>query len=334
MNVRFNSMFTFVSNLRAAIRTKQWNTPRVTARSEHDLSSAHQETAQRAIVELPVFLDPEAEKEFTRKGYVVRPFLEKREITAAQDLHDTLTPAIPMDLYQSISGNTNYRRQVSEGIRSLIQGRLKEFLPQYRISFCSFVTKRPNSSKGSLPIHIDPWFSDNRKHRSVHVWCPLIDVDQDNGCLKVIPGSHRLRNVPFALTMNPTPFDHLRVQLDREFATSLPMAAGDAVFYDGSLLHGSDENCSHQPRVALAALSRHETAKPCIFQWNKGEPTKFDILEISEEFLCSVKFMASVRNPYPHGVRYLESVHFQFSPWQSLELDELKRIQTEIELGQ
>jgi len=327
-------MFTFVSGLRAAIRTKYWNTPHVTARPDDGLRSAPQETAHRAIVELPVFSDAEAEKEFTRKGYVIRRFLEKREITAAQDLHDTLTPAIPMDLYQSISGNTNYRKQVSDGIRSVIQGRLREFLPQYRISFCSFVTKRPNSSKGSLPIHIDPWFSDNRKHRSVHVWCPMIDVNQDNGCLKVIPGSHKLRNVPFALTMNPTPFDHLRVQLDGEFATSLPMAAGDAVFYDGRLLHGSDENSSSQPRVAVAALSRHETAKPCIFQWDRKEPTRFDILEINEEFLCSVKFMAAVPKPYPPGVRYLESVHFQFNPWQLRELDELKRIQTEIGRGQ
>ena len=81
--------------------------------------------------------------------------------------------------------------------------------------------------------------------------------------MKVVAGSHKLRNVSFAVTMNPTPFDHR-------------------------------------------------------------------ILETVEEFFCTVKFMAAVSKPYPAGVRYLQSAHFEVSPWQQQELDELKQLQSEL----
>jgi phytanoyl-CoA dioxygenase PhyH len=333
MNGCFKGMTALLSDLRSAIQRRPERRKHVTVRLDHDLRNPAADALHGEIMAHPVFRDPEAEKEFTRKGYVVRPFLEKHEIDAAQSLHDSLTPRIPRDLYQSVSGDSTYRQQVSDGIRNIIQGRLKEFLPEYRISFCSFVTKRPASTNGSLPVHIDPWFSDNRRHRSVHVWCPLIDVDRNNGCLKVVAGSHRLRNTPFTVTMNPTPFDHLRTQLDRDFASYIPMAAGESIFYDGRLLHASGENRSPRPRVALAALNRHDTAKPCVFLWDKGEPTRFDILEVNEEFLCNVQFMAAVSKPYPSGVRYLESAHFQSEPWQQQDLDELRRLQTEIAMN-
>ena len=164
MNDRFKGMTALLSDLRSAFQRRRGKTQYVAVRLDHDLRESSPKTVHGDVTAFPVFGDHEAEKEFTRKGYVVRPFLEKCEVAAAQDLHDTLTPAIPMDLYQSISGNTDYRRQVSDGIRSMIQGRLREFLPQYRISFCSFVTKRPNSSKGSLPIHIDPWTDAHGRH--------------------------------------------------------------------------------------------------------------------------------------------------------------------------
>src|SRR5690349_3403157 len=90
------------------------------------LDSLQAAQAQVETVMPPVFADPETEMEFTRKGYVVLPFLKTHEIETARRLHDTLTPAIPSDLYQSVSGDTDYRKHVSDGISRIIQGRLKE----------------------------------------------------------------------------------------------------------------------------------------------------------------------------------------------------------------
>ena len=45
---------------------------------------------------------------------------------------------------------------------------------------------------GAMGTHQDWTFVDERRFRSVTVWCPLVDVEQRNGALELLPGSHRI----------------------------------------------------------------------------------------------------------------------------------------------
>lgn len=92
------------------------------------------------------------------------------------------------------------------------------------------------------------------------VWIPLQDVDETNGCLRVVSGSQRwgIEAYEFAGT------GHcrrriLRSDLAEELAISVPMAAGDCLFFSAFLWHSSRVNTSPQVRRAFIVSYQEST---------------------------------------------------------------------------
>ncbi len=91
--------------------------------------------------------------------------------------------------------------------------------------------------------------------RGVTLWFALDDADADNGCLRYVPGSHRLgerRATDFsggALPADDTlpPIDEARGDRER---VSVPVSAGDALAHDPLIWHMSPANRSDRPRRA------------------------------------------------------------------------------------
>lgn len=81
--------------------------------------------------------------------------------------------------------------------------------------------------------------------RMVTVWIAITDATLDNGCLQVIPGSHKndmQTHCPAAQLGIP----HDNIALDE--ATPLPVGAGGAVLFHPLTIHGSRENHSRSIR--------------------------------------------------------------------------------------
>ncbi len=76
------------------------------------------------------------------------------------------------------------------------------------------------------------------------------DFRSDNGCLEVVPGSHRLPPLGFG-------DDHFRAvraryeELIQGKSIKVDLRAGDAVLFHGMLLHGSEGNLSEYSRRSL-----------------------------------------------------------------------------------
>jgi phytanoyl-CoA hydroxylase len=76
----------------------------------------------------------------------------------------------------------------------------------------------------------------------------------DNGCLWFLPGSHQSsQQFPMGEHGKPEKFDHARESYGFDDATEVPVIAqpGDAIFFDGYLLHRSGENSSADSRRAI-----------------------------------------------------------------------------------
>ena len=74
-----------------------------------------------------------------------------------------------------------------------------------------------------------------------------------NGCLQVIPGSHKLGRLEHGKVGGQTGVDPLRIEkvLQRLPLLHVEMAPGDGLFFHGNLLHRSDANTSPDPRWSL-----------------------------------------------------------------------------------
>ena len=83
----------------------------------------------------------------------------------------------------------------------------------------------------------------------------LSDCGPDAGCLRVIPGSHRWDLLPhsecFGTASLLTREQRIDAPLDEDAAVSLPMAAGEAVFFNNAICHSSGPNMSGERRIVF-----------------------------------------------------------------------------------
>ena len=78
----------------------------------------------------------------------------------------------------------------------------------------------------------------------------LQDADLDNGCLQVVPGSHRTGTIA---EHQHTPSMHGSwTQIETSQAIALPMPAGSVALFSANLLHGTADNEGQRTRYSTA----------------------------------------------------------------------------------
>jgi ectoine hydroxylase-related dioxygenase (phytanoyl-CoA dioxygenase family) len=85
-----------------------------------------------------------------------------------------------------------------------------------------------------------------------------------NGCLQVIPGSHKLGRLEHGKVGGQTGVDPARVEqiLKRLRLMYVEMEPGDGLFFHGNLLHRSDANTSPDPRWSLIVCYNTKSNDP------------------------------------------------------------------------
>ncbi|XP_066257405.1 phytanoyl-CoA dioxygenase, peroxisomal-like [Euwallacea similis] len=133
------------------------------------------------------------------------------------------------------------------------------------------INKPPNADAGSSlhPMHQDMhYFPFQPSDKIVASWTALERVDENNGCLYVVPGSHKgplyKHTYPDGFKKNlyhgVQGFEHLK----KKFVI---MNKGDTVFFHPHLLHGSGPNKTQGFRKAISC---HYASSDCEFINVKG----------------------------------------------------------------
>ena len=104
--------------------------------------------------------------------------------------------------------------------------------------------KIPNDPSTTFAYHQDSFYYGGAvwpELRVLSVWLPLVDADEQNGCLSFIPGSHRYGAIPYRDTdtgqrepIEPvTTYGQPRLE---------PVQVGDVIVFDHRTLHASGHN--------------------------------------------------------------------------------------------
>ena len=97
------------------------------------------------------------------------------------------------------------------------------------------------------------WRLDNP--RLVTAWIALTESTPENGCMRVLPGTHRQRlpheSRPRPGNMLPTGLE-IAVELDEADAVDFVLDPGQASFHHADLVHGSHSNRSAGKRIGFA----------------------------------------------------------------------------------
>jgi len=90
----------------------------------------------------------------------------------------------------------------------------------------------------------------------VTAWVALTESNRENGCVRVVAGSHRQAELPHTIqagSKNQLVRGQIAsVRVPEESVTDLVLAAGQLSVHHVRLLHGSRGNASERPRIGLA----------------------------------------------------------------------------------
>lgn len=139
-----------------------------------------------------------------------------------------------------------------------IVARIAELFGREPLGVQTMVYFKPPGARGQAP-HQDNFYLRVEPGTCVAAWVALDACDEENGCMWMVPGSHRLpllcteradTRVSFTDVTVPVP-----PHLERR---AIVMEPGDAVFFHGSTIHGSGPNVS-EGRFRRALIAHYAT---------------------------------------------------------------------------
>jgi len=117
---------------------------------------------------------------------------------------------------------------------------------------------KPPGARGQA-LHQDPRYLQVSPGTCVAAWLALERTDPENGCLRVVPGSHAVdvlcpvgSDTTRSLTSETVPPPAGMAVVD------VAMEPGDVLFFHGNLIHGSDPNTSTD-RFRTVIVGHHAT---------------------------------------------------------------------------
>ncbi len=133
-----------------------------------------------------------------------------------------------------------------------------DVVPQY----CQLFNK-PARVGAETPAHQDAYYIPLRPNQALTMWLALDDVDEGNGCLRYISGTHKKPVRPhghteiFGFSQGVTDYG------DADRAAEVPASAspGDILVHHWSMVHRADPNPSDRERWGLGSIYYSAEAK-------------------------------------------------------------------------
>jgi ectoine hydroxylase-related dioxygenase (phytanoyl-CoA dioxygenase family) len=271
---------------------------------QRKLDDDHSVTKKNAFMDCNLFKDPRLQEEFDKDGYAVIDLINSSAIDKLAAFYENsekhIQPA--QGFHVSLDhDNPDHVRTVSDQLMQTVKPELDRFFKDHQVFTASFVIKE-KGTMGMVPPHQDWTFVNENQYWSATVWCPLVDVNFENGALGVIRGSHLF-------------YDHVRPSPSRSFEPPfksyidaifqylkiVELKAGQAIVFNNKTIHGSPPNTVDQSRLAFGIGITHKEASLLHYYMLPDKDN-----ELVEEYEISPSFFfkynnARLSNLYSNG---------------------------------
>ncbi len=196
---------------------------------------------------------------YQENGYVVvKKLFSSDEIAQYREHYMTLRKhgSYPGDLTGADTKNGDplkrYPRMIhmhrwdERSLRWVLDGRLNRcltaLLGREPYAVQTMLYFKPPGARGQA-LHQDNFYLRAQPGTCMAAWLALDDSDEANGCMQIVPGSHTWPLLCTAKADTSVSFTDVTVPLPRDHAVRpVIMAAGDVLFFNGALVHGSFPN--------------------------------------------------------------------------------------------
>ena len=242
-----------------------------------------------------IFADLDRQRDFDRDGYTVVRLLSPERAGAFATELPAIRPALDFTPNTSmldhayhvslLDPDIAYRQSAWKFVQDALREPLDHVLVGYRMLTGGLLVKPAAATP--LSMHRDWTMLPDGDQIALNVWCPLIDVDESNGALAVLPGSHKL--VPNIEAANVRPFFADYDDLLTDLSVALPLGAGEAVIFDYKTIHGSGANRSPRPRPAISSACIPVGARAVTYALDRaGGGTRFELFAMDGAGMESV----------------------------------------------
>ena len=192
--------------------------------------------------------------QYAAKGYAVASGLfRSEEIDLLKDHFEAMRrEQVPTGLPKDADPLQRYPRLMQThrhdevSLRWLLDERLKEHLTGLLglepLAVQTMVYFKPPGARGQA-LHQDQYYLRVQPGTCMAAWLALDDCDDANGCLRVVPGSHTWPLLCTTEADSEQSFTDVTVDLPKGVnAVPVEMRAGDVLFFNGQIVHGSLPN--------------------------------------------------------------------------------------------
>jgi hypothetical protein len=231
-----------------------------------------------------VMLSDEHETAIREKGFVKVPFFTPSEAEETLSFYEREYEEMGGG-YQStlFSTNPTYRRNVDLYLKQMVADGVNRYLYNYRPVVCTFLVKHSDRDT-AVNLHADWSLTDELKFQSMILWVSLMDIDETNGALHFLPGSHKYTDkvrghgLPFA-------YENFDKELLKKHEEIVCTRKGEAIIFDLSCLHYSPNNKTSKARIAFnVGLIPNEAPSLHFCSYKELNAGQMEIYEVGDEF--------------------------------------------------
>jgi len=249
-----------------------------------------------------ILKDKNLDNRLKEDGYVVVPFLDEEEVnTLTAFFHEHHKDGVGGFYATAHVPDTGFREMMGREINRVYERGINEYFTEARPLGGSFIVKPPGEESVLQP-HQDWNIVDESVNRSYNVWVPLVDLNEKNGTILVMPGSHDwvrgYRHISIPCVYGKV------YGLVLQNMTPLYLKAGEALIHDHALVHASEANRSDGLRIACAYGIISSGAKMLFYWNNNGQVEEY---ESNPEFFMKENVFTG-----PHHLKKIKDVDYDF----------------------
>jgi phytanoyl-CoA hydroxylase len=225
-------------------------------------------------------LDPSLKEAFDRDGYVVLPgFLSREEVAELSQEVDRyvrdVVPGLPVEeVFYERKGHPETLKQLQRMFRydayferCFLSDRfvkLAELLLGDKVvgKNLQWFNKPPGTGQPTPP-HQDGYYFMLKPNEALTMWLAMDVVDEANGCVRYVPGSHRMGMRPHSATgvLGFSQGISNYGLADQNTELACPAQPGDLLAHHSLTIHRADGNRSNRTRKAMGFIYYAKRAK-------------------------------------------------------------------------
>ena len=246
--------------------------------------------------------DAQLNQQLADEGFVVIPLLNEAEVEQLKKVYREAHLEEQVPFYATAHHqDSEFRKKMSSAISAVLKPHTAEVFIDCDLLGASFIVKAPKA-ESSLQPHQDWNIVDEAEFRSFNVWIPLVDLNENNGAIEVLPKSHNwLRG--YRHSSIDCAYRQLHY-LVWENMKPLYLKAGEALIYDHAMLHASKANNSDENRMAVASGVMPSEAQMFFFWNNNGTIEQY---ESNTEFFMTQNIFEG-----PTGLKKVAELEYDF----------------------